>query len=393
MIVVTGANGFIGSNLVLELTRRLGGGGVDGVGVLSVDDYPSIRGGGVATRPPLEARYAVGGGIDVDGGGESVETVAASGYLDYEDLPGWLATRGRSGDADGVEAVYHLGACSDTTVSERDYVMRVNFEYTRRLWSWAAGEPGGAGDSGEPVTLVYASSAATYGDGTRGYDDRVDPSVYTPLNLYGESKQRFDLWALDQMRRGRPTPARWAGVKYFNVYGPREDHKQRMASVAFHAFHQVCDAGRVKLFESHKAGVEHGGQRRDFVYVGDAVAATLALGGHGRGQPGGVALPDATEPGGNLFNVGTGEAATFRAFAEAVFAAMGLDPDIAYIPMPEDLRGRYQYFTQAEMSKLRGVGYTAAFADVAEGVGRYVRDYLLHRYPRGAAIGTTEGRP
>lgn len=331
MFIVTGANGFIGSNLVRSLTLRA-------EAILHVDDYPALRGNSSPTDAvPAELRY---------------EAHKVARYLDLHDLPRWLEEHGESS---GIRGIFHLGACSDTTVTDRDYVMKRNFDYTRRLWAWCAAED---------VPLIYASSAATYGDGSQGYDDQADPAIYRPLNLYGESKQRFDLWALEQRPGVGNSPPRWAGLKYFNVYGPRESHKGRMASVVFHAYNQIRATGKVKLFQSHREGVPDGGQQRDFVFVGDAVAMTLHL----------FDTPPSEDAAPNgLYNAGTGQARTFADLARATFAAMGREPDIEYIPMPEDLRGKYQYFTQADMEKLKRSGYTGPFRSIEEGVAAYVQ--------------------
>ena len=230
MIVVTGAAGFIGSNVVAALNAR------HRADIVAVDRFRDVS----KARPYLD-------GLQVQA------------RVDKDDLSRWLGEEGRD-----VEAIIHEGACTDTTVTDRATVMAMNTEYTRMLWEWClrAGTP-----------LVYASSAATYGNGAHGYDDEADPRALEPLNLYGESKQLFDCWALKQSR----TPPRWAGIKYFNVYGPHEDHKGRMASVVYHAYHQIRDTGKVRLFTSHKEGYADGGQQRDFVYVDDAVEATLHL--------------------------------------------------------------------------------------------------------------------
>ena len=344
MIVVTGANGFIGSNAALTLQQR-------GDAVVHVDDYPSLRGRGPSADPPAELRYEPCGRL----------------YLDRDDLPAWLRNGGR--DVRSITGIVHEGAVSDTTVTDRDLVMRLNFDYTRTLWSFCAEHA---------IPLVYASSAATYGDGAQGFDDRVDPSRYHPLNLYAESKQRFDLWALEQQRAGASggsggQPPRWAGVKYFNVYGPRETHKGRMASMAFHWYGQVRATGATRLFRSDKPGVPDGGQQRDFVYVADAVDATLYL----LDTPSGDAS-DAAPNG--LYNIGTGRARTFADLARAVSAALGQPPRLEFIPMPPDLRGKYQYFTQAEVSKLMAAGFPRPFVSLEEGVKQYV-DWL-ERQPK-----------
>ncbi|KRT70400.1 MAG: ADP-glyceromanno-heptose 6-epimerase precursor, ADP-L-glycero-D-manno-heptose 6-epimerase [candidate division NC10 bacterium CSP1-5] len=315
MIVVTGAAGFIGSNVVAALNAR---GRPD---IVAVDSF---------RHTAKDTRY--------------LHELRIHDTVDKDRLARWLDEEGAS-----VEAIIHQGACSDTTLRDRNYVIAVNTDYTRMLWQWCtrAGKP-----------LVYASSAATYGDGLQGYDDRADPRMLKPLNLYGESKQLFDLWALDQVH----TPPRWAGLKYFNVYGPREAHKGRMASVAFHAYQQIRESGRVTLFTSYQKEYADGGQRRDFVYVGDAVEATLHL----------LETPVSAQAPNGLYNVGTGQARTFADLAGAVFAAVGRDPVIEYIPMPEDLRDRYQYFTQARIDKLRHSGFTRPFRSIEEGVRHYV---------------------
>jgi ADP-L-glycero-D-manno-heptose 6-epimerase len=328
MIVVTGASGFIGSNVVAALNRR----GCSAV--VAVDEYPELR--SCDTGPAMPGmRYLADRQL--------------VGALDLHNLPGWLQRRGQE-----VDAVIHLGACSDTTATDRDYVMSRNFEFTRVLWQWC---------TDHACPLIYASSAATYGDGARGYDDRADPRDYRPLNLYGESKQRFDLWALAQPNG----PPRWAGLKYFNVYGPHESHKGRMASVVFHAFHQIRSTGHVRLFRSHRTGIPDGGQRRDFVYVADAVDATLHL----------LDTPASTAAPNGLYNVGTGQARTFQDLACAVFTALGQEPRILYVPMPEDLRDRYQYWTQATVSKLVRAGFGRSFCTIEEGACHYVRGHLL----------------
>lgn len=315
MVVVTGAAGFIGSNVVAALNAR------GHSNILAVDSFHDES----RVRPYLD-------------------TLQFHARVDKDDLGRWLDTEGA-----GVEAIIHEGACTDTTVNDRATVMAMNTDYTRMVWNWCS-------RMGRP--LIYASSAATYGDGSRGYDDEVDPRALTPLNLYGESKHLFDCWALQQTY----TPPRWAGLKYFNVYGPREAHKGRMASVVFHAYHQIRETGKVKLFKSHREGYIDGGQQRDFVYVEDAVEATLHL----LGSPVSAQAPN------GLYNVGTGRARTFADLGRAVFAALGRGPDIEYIPMPEDLRERYQYFTQARVDKLRRSGFTRPFRSLENGVRAYV---------------------
>ena len=313
MFVVTGANGFIGSNLTLALRDR------QNQPVAVVDDFSSVR-------------YP-----DAIGDGPRIA---------IEALPDWLDAH-----ADQIQGLYHLGACSDTTVTDHDYVMRVNFEYTRTLWNHCVNHR---------TPFVYASSAATYGDGSQGYDDTVDPARYQPLNLYGQSKHRFDLWALQQTL----TPPRWAGVKYFNVYGPHEDHKGRMASMAYHWFDQIRETGQAKLFKSYKPGYDHGQQQRDFIYVRDAVDATIHL----------MTALD-VNPG--LYNIGTGQARCFADLATAVFTALKREPELCFIDMPDDLREQYQYFTQATVDKLRAAGFIQPMHSLEQGVEAYV-NHRLH---------------
>jgi len=322
MIIVTGAAGFIGANLVAALVAR---GEKD---LVAADAFRSSGAGPDAPR--RETRY--------------LDAWPLRRRVDKEKLRAWLGRYGKT-----TRAVFHLGACTDTTVQDVEWVLRNNLEYSRVLWQWC---------TRARVPFIYASSAATYGDGSRGFDDEADPSHLKPLNLYGKSKHLFDLWALEQGE----TPPRWAGLKYFNVYGPREEHKGRMASVAFHAYRQIRERGEARLFESCRPDVPHGGQRRDFVFVEDAVAATLHF----------LDAPALGQAPNGLYNVGTGTARTFEDLAKAVFAALSLPPKIAYIPMPEDLRERYQHFTQATTAKLCRAGFTQPFHSLEDGVRKYV---------------------
>ncbi len=327
MIVVTGAAGFIGSNVVAALNDR---GRAD---VVAADFFgPSAPAQPMANDPAY------------------LDAMQCAERIDAPDLPAWLNTA-----EDRVEAIIHLGACSDTTQTDREFMLANNLEYTRTLWNWCtrAGRP-----------FIYASSAATYGDGSAGYDDQTDPGAYTPMNLYGQSKQLFDLWALTQPH----SPPRWVGLKYFNVYGPREQHKGRMASVAFHAYGQIRTDGEVRLFESHRGDYRHGGQKRDFIHVDDAVAITLHF----------LDTPPSPDAANGLYNAGTGTARTFEDLAKAVFAAMDLPENIRYIPMPEDLRAKYQYYTQAETTKLHSAGFSEPTRSLETGVRQYV-EFLRSR--------------
>jgi ADP-L-glycero-D-manno-heptose 6-epimerase len=243
------------------------------------------------------------------------------------------------------DAIFHLGACSSTTETNWAYLQANNIDYTRTLWEWCV-------RNARP--FLYASSAATYGDGTLDFDDTTPPTNLTPLNLYGKSKNDFDIWALTQIA----TPPRWAGLKFFNVFGPRESHKGRMASVAFQTYQQIQATGAMKLFRSTDPRYADGGQLRDFVFVQDCVEHMLWL--WRNDHPGGV------------YNSGSGTARSFHDLAKAVFVALDREPSISFIDMPSDLAKQYQNFTQATMRKLRGVGCTRAATTLEDGVREYV---------------------
>ncbi len=313
--IVTGGAGFIGSNLVAALNAR------GETGILVVDH------------------------LGQDDKWRNLAGLAFEDYLDKHEFRR-LLREGRTPWAADTATVFHLGACSATTEKDADYLADNNYRYTRELCEWclAAGK-----------RFVYASSAATYGDGALGYSDAdAQTPRLRPLNMYGYSKQMFDLWAL----RGRLFD-RIAGLKYFNVYGPGEAHKGEMRSVVHKAFGQIQAGGVMRLFRSHKPEFRDGEQTRDFIYVRDAVAATMFF-------------HDCPAAGG-LYNCGTGKARTWNDLARAVFAALGQPCRIEYIDMPPALRGKYQYHTQAEMDKLRAAGYQAAFTELEDGVGDYVR--------------------
>ncbi len=315
-IIVTGGAGFIGANIVRKLNAR----GCDDVIVVD------------RLRDADKWRNLLG--------------LRVEDYLDKDDF----RDRVLMDDVPGrPAAVIHMGACSATTETDADYLADNNYRYTRDLCEWCL-----AND----VRFVYASSAATYGDGVLGYsdDDALTPDL-RPLNMYGFSKHMFDLWAL---RTG--VLDRVAGLKYFNVYGPREDHKGDMRSVVHKAFGQIGETGRVGLFKSYRPEYPDGGQVRDFVYVKDAVDLTLHL----------VEHADVN----GLFNCGTGEARTWNDLVTAVFAALDREPAIDYIEMPDHLRDRYQYHTQADLAKLRAAGYDKAFTPLEDGVADYVRTWL-----------------
>lgn len=276
-------------------------------------------------------------------------------YMDYlhkDELPAFLATN------PDVDAIIHMGAISATTERDFNKLLQDNIRYSQQLWHWC---------SEQQVPFFYASSAATYGDGNQGYDDLADNQHLRPLNGYGYSKQFFDLWAQEQAASAHE-PIRWAGFKFFNVYGPNEYHKERMASVAFHTFNQVQQTGSMKLFKSHLPEYADGMQMRDFVYVKDAAAVLVHF------------VENHCNNG--IYNIGSGKARAFKDLAAAVMTSMGREPSIEYIDMPQDLLGKYQYFTQATMQKLRDeAGYTLPFHTLEEGVADYVQNYLMQPDP------------
>lgn len=260
-----------------------------------------------------------------------------------------------------VDAVFHMGAISATTATDGDLVAATNF--TLPLWLWAVCAERG-------IPLIYASSAATYGDGAQGFadDDAMGAlAALRPLNLYGWSKLAFDRRVADMLDRGVPAPPQWAGLRFFNVYGPNEYHKGRMASVVFHKFHEARGGAPARLFRSDRDGVADGEQMRDFVHVDDCVAAMLWL----------LDNPQAS----GLFNIGSGQARSFLDLVRAMFAGMGEQERIEFIDMPADLRGKYQYFTEAPMAKLRAAGFDRPATSLEDGVGRYVRDFLMQPDP------------
>lgn len=252
-----------------------------------------------------------------------------------------------------IDFVFHLGARTDTTEFDYSVHEKLNVQYSKSIWNYCADKN---------IPLVYASSAATYGNGDLGYnDDHEIVEKLQPLNPYGISKNEFDKWALKQAAQ----PPFWAGLKFFNVYGPNEYHKGRMASVIFHSFNQVKSTGKVKLFRSHKPDFKDGQQLRDFIYVEDVARVCYWL----------MENPVAS----GLYNLGTGKARTFEDLVKATFTAMSREPVIEYIDMPEDIRDKYQYFTEADMTKLRVAGYEEKFYSLEDGVADYVKKYLLKK--------------
>jgi ADP-L-glycero-D-manno-heptose 6-epimerase len=253
-----------------------------------------------------------------------------------------------------VQIVIHIGARTDTMEYNPEIFNELNLNYSKSIWETCT-------EFGIP--LIYASSAATYGNGSLGYDDNHDKiHQYKPLNPYAESKQAFDLWVLEQVSKGNH-PGFWSGFKFFNVYGPNEYHKGRMASVVLHAFHQIKQSGSVQLFKSHNPKYKDGEQMRDFIYVKDVCDVLLHF--------------METRKHSGIFNLGTGVARSFSDLVTAVFSAMNLPENIEYIDTPENLRNKYQYFTQAEMSKLRQAGYQKEFSTIEQGVQDYIHHYLM----------------
>ena len=316
MIIVTGAAGFIGSALIGELLRA---GWQD---IVAVDDF---------SHPDKAANLE---------GKKLTARVERSVFFDWLDKNEGL-----------VQFIFHLGARTDTTLFDKAVFDELNLHYSQRMWE-ACVKYG--------IPLVYASSAATYGDGDLGYSDADDALPYKlkPLNPYGESKNDFDKWALEQERK----PFFWAGLKFFNVYGPNEYHKGRMASVVFHAFNQIQATGGMKLFRSHRPEYRDGEQLRDFVYVKDLCNVCLFLMEHRKHS--------------GLYNLGSGRARTFLDLARATFSALGRPEHITFIDTPADIRDKYQYYTEADMRKLIGIGYDRPFTSLEDGVKDYVTNYL-----------------
>lgn len=334
-IIVTGAYGFIGSCLVSYLNQQ------GYTNLILVDDFAMD-----------EAKE---------------KNLTGKKYLqrvEREDLFVWLQT-----EQPKIDFVFHLGARTDTT--EFDYAVhqKLNVEYSQNIWNYC---------TKNNTPLVYASSAATYGSGELGYDDNHEViEKLQPLNPYGVSKNEFDKWAIQQAnspqlspnKEGVNAPPFWAGLKFFNVYGPNEYHKARMASVIFHSYNQIQQNGKVKLFKSHKQGFTDGNQLRDFVYVKDVVNVCFWL----------MTASAVQSVVNGLYNLGTGKARAFNDLTKATFKGLDIDSNIEYIDMPLDIRDKYQYFTEANMNKLISAGYNKPFYSLEEGVEDYVRSYLSKR--------------
>jgi ADP-L-glycero-D-manno-heptose 6-epimerase len=320
MIIVTGAAGFIGSQMIKKLNVH------NFNNIIAVDRFGS----------PEKNR--------------NLESLRIRQRVSRENFFEWIDNQ----DPKELEFIFHIGARTDTAEFDRGLLNELNTEYSKKIWNKCISYQ---------IPLIYASSAATYGMGEFGYEDdeRLIPSL-KPLNPYGESKNEFDKWVLLQAER----PFFWAGLKFFNVYGPHEDHKGRMASVIWHAFSQIRETGSMKLFRSHHPDYADGEQKRDFIFVRDVVDVCYFLMHHRRNS--------------GIYNLGTGQARTFLDLTRAVFRAMDKTERINFIDTPEDIRDKYQYFTQAEMQKLHSIGYNEPFTSLEEGVKTYVQEYLLPKY-------------
>jgi ADP-L-glycero-D-manno-heptose 6-epimerase len=326
LVLVTGAAGFIGSNIACALAQ-------DGLDVVACDPFANDH----------TWRY--------------LAPALLHDVIRPDETSGWLKT-----NAGRVSTIVHMGAISATTETDINKVISTNIRLTLDLWRYAAIEG---------VTFIYASSAATYGDGSNGFRDDDSPEALAqlqPLNPYAWSKHFVDRRVADDVAKARPTPPRWAGLKFFNVYGPNEGHKESMRSVVHQIYPLAANGSAVKLFKSDNDQYTDGGQLRDFVYVKDCCTVVRRM----------LTAPTLS----GIFNVGTGKARSFADLAHAVFRAVGHEPRIEYIDMPGYLRGRYQYFTQADSSKLSATGLASDFHDLESGVEDYVQSHLVHELPK-----------
>lgn len=320
MIIVTGAAGFIASGLISKLNQE----GFNQI--VAVDRFGDQQ----------KSKNLVGKNI--------LAKIERSEFFE------WL-----NQNAQEVEFIFHLGARTDTAEFDLELLEELNTDYSKKIWKACIKNQ---------IPLVYASSAATYGGGENGYnDDHNVIDKLEPLNPYGVSKNDFDKWVVRQEEQ----PFFWAGLKFFNVYGPNEYHKGRMASVILHAFNQIKTSGKMKLFRSHNSEFKDGEQMRDFVYVKDVVEVCYFLMHHRRDSA--------------IYNLGSGKARTFLDLVKSTFRAIGVEEDISFIDTPEDIRDKYQYFTEADMSKLLEIGYDKGFTSLEDGVNDYVKNYLeTHSY-------------
>jgi len=315
MILLTGAGGFIGSNLLSYLNEQ---GSKD---IVIVDDLTQSK-----LKNIINKKYKK--------------------IVHRDHLFDWLTIYGKN-----ITVVYHLGARTDTTEQNQQIFHYLNLSYSKRIWQFC---------THQQIPLVYASSAATYGLGNLGFIDAHHLcTAFSPLNPYAVSKNEFDKWVLRQSNQ----PPFWAGLKFFNVYGPNEYHKGRMASVVFHAFQQIQQTGKMKLFRSHREDIKDGYQQRDFIYIQNICELCYFF--------------MTKQPVSGLYNAGTGQARTFLDLVTATFNSMNLTPSIEFIDTPIDIRDTYQYFTEANMQKTRKAGYRSAFTSLEEGVDKYVRRFLV----------------
>jgi ADP-L-glycero-D-manno-heptose 6-epimerase len=319
MLLVTGGAGFIGSNIVAGLNE--------------------------AGRTDVVVNDVLGS----DGKWRNLAKRRLADVIPPADLTRWL-------DGRKLDAIIHMGAISDTTATDADLVIETNFRLSLNLLDWC---------TATRTPFIYASSAATYGDGSAGFLDDASPSALDrlkPMNLYGWSKHLFDRAVIDRQVRKEKLPPQWAGLKFFNVFGPNEYHKGEMMSLVAKRFADVKDGRTVRLFKSHRPGIGDGDQRRDFIYVDDTVAVVRWL----------LETPKVS----GVFNIGTGTARSFRELIEALFRAAGREPNIEYVDMPESIRGQYQYFTEANVESLRRAGYNGGFTPLEDAVARYVKQHL-----------------
>src|SRR5277367_4496964 len=319
MLLVTGGAGFIGSNIVAALND--------------------------AGRTDVAVCDLLGD----SGKWRNLAKRQLADIVPPAELPGWL-------DGRKLDAVIHMGAISETTATDGDLVIEANFRFSMRLLDWC---------TAHSVPFIYASSAATYGDGAQGFADNPSLSALKtlrPMNLYGWSKHLFDMAVLERAARSEKLPPQWAGLKFFNVFGPNEYHKGAMMSVLARRFDDIKAGRGIELFKSHRDGIANGDQRRDFIYVDDLVRVVMWL----------LATPSVS----GLFNVGTGKARSFKDLILSAYAALGTAANIQYIDMPEAIRGSYQYFTQSEVDRLRRAGYNGGFTALEEAVALYVKGYL-----------------
>lgn len=314
-VIVTGGAGFIGSCIVKMLNDK-------GINDIVIADNISC------TEKWMNMRNKI--------------------YREYVPRNNFIS-RLKNNEFGKISGIIHMGACSSTTEKDFDYLWMNNVEFTKTLWHYC---------SEKEIPFIYASSAATYGDGSQGFDDKCDINILRPLNGYGYSKQVFDQWSMKQNSK----PIQYVGLKFFNVYGPNEYYKGSMASMVFHGYRQLKENGVIKLFKSENPNYEDGGQLRDFVYVKDICKVINYF-------------MDNSEYSG-LYNVGTGNAQSFCELVSSVFISLGMEPNIEYIDMPEHLKAKYQYYTKADISKLREIGYSEPFMNVEQGVSDYVLNHL-----------------